>query len=134
MSLLVVALAASSLHAKRFTDAEKKLNAIQSHNLSVEKWKKLYSLKPAAEQQAKPQQQKPSATVTDTEKNVNSGVKQQALKPSPPKAQFDEQQQPLQNKPAPVITKDPKEEKQKKERYFCFNALRIMIVLKYSLT
>ena len=113
----MVALASSCVYAKRFTDAEKKLNAIKSHNLSVEKWKKLYSLKPAAEQKVKPKEQ-PLATVTKMEDNVSSGVKQQALKPSPPKAQFQQQpqQQPQPNN-TPVITKNPKEEKQKKERY-----------------
>ena len=115
--LAVVALTSSCVYAKRFSDAEKKLNAINSHKQSVEKWKKLYSLKPAAEQQAK----QPLATVTKLEENnVSSGVKQQALKPSPPKVSFQQQQQQPQPNNKPVITKNPKEEKQKKERYAFF--------------
>lgn len=110
--LAVVALASSCVYAKRFTDAEKKLNAVKSHNLSVEKWKKLYSLKPAAEQQ-------PLATATKLEES-------NALKPSPPKASFQQQPQP-NNKP--VITKNPKEEKQKKERYSVFLCLVVFLPL-----
>ena len=114
--LLAALILPSRLHARRFTDAEKKLNAVNSHNLSVQKWKKLYSLKPAAEQAAK-------SVAAHTEENVSSGVtSKQVLKPSPPKtAQFQQQpQQQQQQSIAPVITKNPKEEKQKKERYFSF--------------
>ena len=124
--LLSIVILASSLQARRFTDAEKKLNAIKNHQLSVEKWKKLYSLKPASEQPQKPQKP-PTATVTQTEEKVSSAVsnkkpqpQQQSkpLKPSPPKQpQYNKPQPKPQPKPAPTIQKDPKEEKQKKERY-----------------
>jgi hypothetical protein len=128
---------ASTLHAKRYSSEQKKLNAIQAQKDAVSKWKKLYSMKPSKEDE-KPKET-PVATVTDATNNAvqqQQKTKEKPLKPSPSKQQQKGEQQKQEQKyeepkPAPTISKDPKEEKQKQERYKKPVALKSLTFYNY---
>lgn len=113
-------LAISSLQAKRFTDAEKKLRAQQSIEKSQRTWLGLYKYNKGENGNSKNLVQNAVPNLPVKKPAVQSGQQTTVAVGDNPNTNTNANAQPLKpsaaKKPGRVISKNPREEKQKHER------------------